>query len=160
MIHKIARISGFDSIQLFHSLPKIPSNKHQKLLHKSTFRPASRCFIMKLQLSSKILVTTISTFCTSSQTRLHQKERMELDNKLFPCSAWLAFTLHTSKKFEELSDYLELQEETDVYITTVKQELKTRILKVTDMEITALRTDILKHFVQPILLCSKNPQDG
>ena len=55
------------------------------------------------------------------RNKIAQKERMKLDNELFPRSTRLAFTLRTSKKAEELSDYLELQEETDVYIDTVKQ---------------------------------------
>ena len=75
---------------------------------------------------------------------------MESDESQIPRSARLDFTLKSSKQVAELPDYIELMEECDIYINTVKCELKQKILKVLNMEIKTLQTQILEHFVKGI----------
>ena len=88
-------------------------------------------------------------------TKISQKAKMDLDPSLVPRSARLDFTLKASKKVEELPDYIQLKEETEIYIQAVKGNLKARILVATEIEITSLRTEILEHFVKGLFLVIK-----
>ena len=92
--------------------------------------------------------------------KINQKSKMELDPSLIPRSARLDFTLKSSKKVEELPDYIKLQEETNIYILAVKENLKARILLTTEMEIKSLRQEILEHFVKGIFLIAKTIKTG
>ena len=88
-------------------------------------------------------------------TKINQKSKMDLDPSLVPRSARLDFTLKASKKVEELPDYIQLKEETEIYILETKGNLKTRILAVTEMEINFLRQEILEHFIKGLFLVTK-----
>ena len=88
-------------------------------------------------------------------TKINQKSKMDLDPSLVPRSARLDFTLKASKKVEELPDYIQLKEETEIYILEIKGNLKTRILAVTEMEINFLRQEILEHFIKGLFLVTK-----
>ena len=92
--------------------------------------------------------------------KISQKSKMVLDASLFSRSARLDFTLKSSKKVEELPDYIQLNEETNIYILAVKENLKARILMITEMEINSLRKEILEHFVKGIFLIAKTIKTG
>ena len=92
--------------------------------------------------------------------KIKQKTKMELDQSLIPRSARLDFTLKSSKKVEELPDYIQLKEDTEIYLRTVKENLKARILVATSLEIKSLRQEILEHFVKGSFLIAKTLKIG
>ena len=92
--------------------------------------------------------------------KINQKTKMELDPSLFPRSARIDFTIKSSKKVEELPDYIQLKEETEIYVREVKENLKARILVAADLEITSLRQEILEHFVKGSFLVAKTLKIG
>ena len=92
--------------------------------------------------------------------KTNQLLKMELDQSLIPRSARLDFTLKSSKKVEELPDYIQLKEETEIYIKAVKQNLKARIIVATKLEIKALRKELLEHFVKGSFLTAKTLKIG
>ena len=94
------------------------------------------------------------------QNKIRQHTKMELDPSLFPRSARIDFTLQASKKVEELQDYIQLKEDTNIYILSVKDNLKARILAATAIEISALRKEILEHFVKGLYLVAKTIKTG
>ena len=94
------------------------------------------------------------------QNKIRQHAKMELDPSLFPRSARIDFSLQASKKVEELQDYIQLKEDTNIYILSVKENLKARILATTALEISTLRKEILEHFVKGLYLVSKTIKTG
>jgi hypothetical protein len=85
-----------------------------------------------------------------------QSKKIEDDVNFIPRSARVNFALSTSKLVEQDAEYTRLSDETTVIVTAFQAALKTKILDVAKLEVSALKTKIESDFAVSLAF-SANP---
>ena len=96
---------------------------HVTSLHQQTATILSRCARQHLSLQHK------------HQNKLDQLQKMEGTDSFFPRSASIKFALSGTKKAMQEPEFVQLQDETSALVETFKQNLKTKIIAATKIEI-------------------------
>ena len=82
-------------------------------------------------------------------------QRMTNDTDHIPASARFKFELTCSDRAKELPEYKVLQEETTEIITTCQNDLRSKIIATSKLEVKALTLEIQRHLVKSLRLISQ-----
>jgi hypothetical protein len=84
-----------------------------------------------------------------------QIKKLQDDDELIPRSARIKFTLTTSKLAEADPGYTGLKEETETLVLDFQKSLKTKIIKVTELEVKLLRAQIQVALASNLFVVTK-----